>query len=132
MDDKCFFRTDQLVIWQPEGSMTLEKIEKFIDFLNSNSGKRDPHFDRFVDLSKISEIAVSYEQLSNIAFTRKTYSQHKLEKKVKMAFYVNNTILYGMTRMYQNLFDDKYYDIKIFKNLSEAALFLKVDTALLN
>jgi hypothetical protein len=132
MDDKCFFRTDQLVIWQPEGSMTLEKIEKFIDFLNSNSGKRDPHFDRFVDLSKISEIAVSYEQLSNIAFTRKTYSHHKLEKKVKMAFYVNNTILYGMTRMYQNLFDDKYYDIKIFKNLSEAALFLKVDTALLN
>ncbi|MBN2423764.1 MAG: hypothetical protein JXR46_13200 [Calditrichaceae bacterium] len=131
MDDKCFFRTDKLVIWRPEGSMTLEKIEKFIEFLNTNSGKRDPHFDRFVDLSCITEIAVSYEQLSTIAFTRKTYSQQKLDKKIRMVFYVNNSISYGMTRMYQNLFDDKYYDIKIFKNLCEAAAFLEVDASLL-
>jgi len=58
MYKEYFFKTDQLVIWRPSGILDSEKIYEFISFLNKSSEERDPHFDRFIDLSQSSGISV--------------------------------------------------------------------------
>ena len=103
------------------------KIKNFITFLDESSKSRDPHFSRFVDLTKISGLSVNYENLLPIAQTRKKYYVSKFTKMVKMGFYVNNPLTFGMARMYQSLSDEKLMDTKISESLDEIAKFLKCD-----
>ena len=128
MDKKEFyFQTDNLVIWRPEGEITLKKIKDFVYFLDSQNEVRDPHFHRFIDLRGLKSIAVQFEDLSGIADLRKSFANSILKKKVKMGFLVADTLSYGMARMYENLLDNESYDIRISYSLDEICDFLEID-----
>ena len=122
-----YFKNENLVIWQPKDILDSYKIKNFITFLDESSKSRDPHFKRFVDLTKISGLSVNYENLLPIAQTRQKYYVSKFTKKVKMGFFVNNPLTFGMARMYQSLSDEKLMDTKISESLDEIAKFLKCD-----
>ena len=132
MDKEYFFKTDQLVIWRPSGILVSEKIYEFIRFLNKSSEGRDPHFDRFIDLSHSSGISVNYKDLQPVADQRKLYYSTILKQKVKMAVLANNPISFGMARMYQTISDDAHIEINIYDNFEDCSKFLKVDISLIH
>jgi len=127
LKSEYYFKNDNLVIWQPKNILDSYKIKDFIIFLDENSRSRDPHFNRFVDLTKISGLSVNYEILMPIAQTRQKYYVSNFTRKVKMGFYVNNPLTFGMARMYQSLNDEKFMDTKITESLDEIAQFLHCD-----
>ena len=99
----------------------------FINFLDEQSKTRDPHFNRFVDLTKISGLSVNYEILMPIAQTRQKFYVSNFTRKVKMGFYVNNPLTFGMARMYQSISDEKFMETNISESLDEIANFLNCD-----
>jgi hypothetical protein len=127
-----YFKTDDMVIWRPTGILDLKKIHAFINFLNEQISKRDPHYIRFIDLSQISGISINYEEVHSIAAVRKEYASKELRKKVKMAIYVRDALSFGMARMYESILDQYLYEINIFYDLQEVANFLQVDVSLLS
>jgi len=132
MDKEYFFKTDQLVIWRPSGILDTVKIHEFISFVNECSKQGDPHFCRFIDLTQISGISVSYQDLYPIAKQRIEYYDTTLKKKVRMAILVNNPLSYGMARMYEMLSENPYIDVNIYENADEAARFLEVDKSIIS
>jgi len=127
LDSEYYFKNENLVIWQPKNMLDSYKIKDFITFLDESSKSRDPHFSRFVDLTKISGLSVNYENLMPVAQTRQKYYVSNFTRKVKMGFFVNNPLAFGMARMYQSLNDDKYMETLISESLDEIAKFLKCD-----
>lgn len=103
------------------------KVADFIKYLDENSKTRDPHFIRFVDLTKISGISVNYQNLLPIAQARQKYYVNNFTRTVKMGFLVNNPLAFGMARMYQSLGDDKHMEVTISENPDEVSDFLEVD-----
>ena len=131
MEEEYFFKTDQLVIWRPSGTLATEKLVKFIGFVNKNSEQKDPHFSRFVDLSQVSDISFKYEDLYPIATQRKQYYSTNLKQTVRMAILVNKPLAFGMARMYQMLSDDPHFEVHICETAEEASRFLDVDISLI-
>jgi len=127
LDSEYYFKNENLVIWQPKNMLDSNKIKNFITFIDENSRSRDPHFSRFVDLTKISGLNVNYDILMPIALTRQKYYVSNFTRKVKMGFYVNNPLTFGMARMYQSLSDDKHMETLISESLDEISEFLKCD-----
>jgi len=111
--------------------MNSNKIYDFIRYLDKVSEERDPHFNRFIDLSLISGVSVKYDDLSPIAEQRRKYHKSKLKKRVKMAFYVKNPLSRGMARMYQILADETNLEINIYDELDKCADFLDANISLL-
>ena len=132
MGREYFFKTENLVIWRPVGILDRKKIIDFITFLNEKSLERDDEFARFIDLSKISDVTVEYEELYEIASHRKQLAEKKFAYKVKIGFYVTDALSFGMARMYENLLDSMHYEIGIFYSCEEVAEFLQVDVAYLS
>ena len=132
MEKEYFFATDQLAIWRPIGTLNTKKILNFITFLNTYSEKHDPHFSRFIDLTKISGLSVEYKDLYPIAEQRKKYFNAKLKQKVKMVFLANNPVTYGMARMYQALTNNPHLEVQICKHIEEVSHFLEVNVSVIN
>ena len=66
-----------------------------------------------------------------IAKQRNEYADKSLTRMVKMAFYVKDSLSFGMARMYENLMQSTKFDIMIFYSLQEVAAFLQTDISLL-
>jgi hypothetical protein len=132
VEPEYFFKTEDLIIWRPVGMLDNAKVTEFVTFLNEISKKRDPHFSRFIDLSKISGISVNYKNVLPLAQARQSYYVTNFTRKVKMGFLVNNDLTFGMARMYQSLSEDKNMEITISENPEEVATFLEVDRSILD
>ena len=127
-----YFETDQLMIWRPTGMLDIGKIREFITFLEESGHTHDPHFSRFVDLSRISGISVQYRDLYPIAQRRKSYFKTNISRKVKMVFLVSNPLSYGMARMYQTISAEPNLEMHITENREEASRILGLDHPILN
>ena len=132
MSSEYFFKTDNLLIWRPTGSIHIEKIQEFIKFLEGQMAVKNVNFMRFIDLSLIEGISVNYEELYSIAADRRDHAIKKFESIVKLAFHVTNALSFGMARMYENMLDSESYEIGIFYSLKEVSEFLEVDISLLS
>lgn len=129
MDKEYFFKSDQLVIWRPTGTLNTQKIIEFINFLDQYSEDKDPHFSRFVNLCHISGISLSFKDLYPIAKRRNTYYNKNITKNVRMAFLVKNPLTYGMARMYILMTNDPHIEVNIFKTPEEVSNFLELDVS---
>ena len=131
MEKEYYFRTHQLAIWRPSGILDSKKIHEFVIFLNRESERRDPHFNRFIDLCEISGISVNFSELYQISRDRKIFHSLHLRHNVKMVFLVNNSLSFGMARMYQTLYDDPKLKITICEDITEASNLLEVEKEIL-
>ena len=132
MEKEYLFLSDKLVRWRPLGVLNIQKILEFINYVNQSAEERDPHFDRYIDLSKVAGISVMYDDLSPIAKARKAYYSSHISKKLKMAIFANNPLTFGMARMYQMLSDNVNLDTKIFESMEDVARYLQIDKSILD
>lgn len=131
MASEFFFKTDNLLIWRPEGTLDNDKILKYIAFLEAAETERPTPFDRFSDLSRTTGISISYSEVSDYAVRRRSHASSVLDRPARSAFYATNPVSYGMSRMYQNLLDCAKMEVKVSESLAETADWLGVDIALL-
>ena len=132
MANEYFFKTDNLLIWRPTGTIYIEQIQAFVKFVEDYLATHSSDFMRFIDLSLIEGISVNYEELYSIAANRRDHANKKFEGVVKLAFYVINALSFGMARMYENLLDSAAFDIRIYYSIKEVSDFLGVDASLLS
>ena len=132
MNKEYYAESDNLIIWRPTGTLNTTKIREFINFLNRISKDKDPHFSRFIDLSHISGISVSYKDLFPIAKQRNAYYNRNVTRPVKMAFLSKNPLTYGMARMYIMLANDPHIEVNIYKTVEEVSEFLGVDISVIS
>ena len=131
MNQEYHFVNDELLRWRPTGVLNRQKILDFINFVNQSTEKRDPHFDRYIDLSQVTGISVMYDDLAPIAKARKAFYSSHFSKKIKLVFFAHNTLSFGMARMYQILSEDENLDFQIFRSIDEVASYLQIDKRIL-
>jgi len=132
MANEYFFRTENLLIWRPTGTIHVEQVQQFVKYIEDYIATHNSDFMRFIDLSLIKGISVNYEELYSIAAERRYHASKEVGGVVKMAFYVTNALSFGMARMYENLLDSTAYDIRIYYSIKEVSEFLNIDTSLLS
>ena len=126
------FITDQLLIWQPKGILDYTKIIEFVEYIEDVEVKKKEGFKRFIDLSYIEEMAVQYEEISQVAKQRRQHIARLPKKRIKVAFLVNHASKYGMARMYESLIETEKYDVQIFQSVDSVAEWLNVDSKLID
>ena len=131
MTKEYYFKTKDLLIWRPTGNIDINKINDFVKFLEISIQEGHEDFMRFIDLSKIESISVNHEELYSVASGRRQFAAGRMDTMIKLAFYVTNTLSYGMARMYENMLDNSPFDIRIYYTLNEVATFLGVNKSLL-
>ena len=132
MANEYFFKTDNLLIWRPTGTIQISQIQAFVKFVEDYVAAHGSDFIRFIDLSFIEGISVNYEELYSVAAGRRDHANKKFENVVKLAFYVTTALSFGMARMYENLLDSAAFDIRIYYTIKEVSKFLGVDASLLS
>ena len=126
------FITDKLLIWQPKGTLDYPKIIEFVEYIEDVEVKKKESFKRFIDLSYTEELAVQYEEISQVAKQRRQDIAKLPKTRIKMAFLVNHASKYGMARMYESLLETERYDVQIFQTVDDVAKWLMVDLKLID
>jgi len=126
------FITDKLLIWQPKGILDYPKIIEFVEYIEDVEVKKKKSFKRFIDLSYTEELAVQYEEISQVARQRRQDIAKLPKTRIKIAFLVNHAAKYGMARMYESLIETERYDVQIFQSVDSVAKWLNVDSKLID
>jgi hypothetical protein len=123
-----FSATERLLGWQPTGPLNEEKVQELFEFLcdiESHGGEEAP--DKFIDLSQITAIALSFDELRRGVDRRRRPLEQALGRPVKTAFYVNNPVTSGVVRMLHGLLESPDVDLRLFTSKAEAFAWLDAD-----
>ena len=94
------------------------------------SKKRHREFKRFVDFSRLTEVAVRTNHL--FEFARKRAEQFAGITPVKSALFSKDWVGFGIARMYESLMKGTPIDARAFRDRVTAAIWLDVPTEILN
>lgn len=81
-------------------------------------------FRRFVDFSRLSDIAVRTRHVFN--FARKRAEEFAGVEPVRTALFCDNWIGFGMARFYESLMEESPIEARAFSDLAKAAEWLRV------
>ncbi len=87
-------------------------------------------FERFVDLSLLTSVAVRTHHL--FEFARKRAEQYAGTAPVKSAVFTDDWIGFGIAQMYENLMKKTPIDVRAFRDRAQAAEWLGVPAEILN
>ena len=84
-----FFRPDlRLMIFRPRGVLDEKAVDQVVTFLEKEEEQADQCFNRFVDLSKLDSIQLSFDYLVRVSLHRRLSSMKRAP--VKSAFFVTS------------------------------------------
>jgi hypothetical protein len=117
-----------LIAWQPEGVLDDRLLDQIGEWLCSIE-RTSPPFDRFVDLSRLTEVAVRTNHVFD--FARKRTDQLAGAQPMKSAMYTEDWVGFGIARMYESLMEGSPIDARAFRDRAKAAIWLNVPTEIL-
>ena len=118
-----------LVAWQPQGVLDDRLLDEIGEWL-CNIEKASPPSKRFVDLSRLTEVAVRTNHL--FEFARKRAEQFAGVTPVKSALFSEDWVGFGIARMYESLMKETPIDARAFRDRAKAADWLGVPAEILN
>ena len=117
-----------IVIFKARGAFTAEILFNCLKEVISSAGFQ-PGFNHLVDLREVT------------SFPATTADMHKrveldldIEKqlgKCKIALVTSNELVFGMSRMYEMLMDNAIPEVRSFRNINEAILWMGIEKELL-
>lgn len=125
-----FHAGHRLVTWHPHGILDDALLDEIAYFTQTLEHLAEAPFDRYTDLSGLSEISLKIGHVFDIAEERK--SAHAGLPPVKSAFYCDKFVGFGIARMYEALMEGSTIDARAFRVRSAAATFLGVPLHILN
>jgi hypothetical protein len=117
-----------LIAWQPEGILDDRLLDQIGDWLCSIE-RTSPPFDRYIDLSRLTEIAVRTNHVFD--FARKRAEQLAGAPPMKSALYTEDWVGFGISRMYESLMEGTPIDARAFRDRAKAAIWLEVPAQIL-
>jgi len=126
--DLRHYPTHNLVSWRPEGVLDDSLVDKIGEWL-CHMERTAPPFDRYIDLSRVTDVAVRTDHLFDFARTRT--QQIAGAAPMKSAVFCEDWVCFGIARMYENLMEGAPIDVRAFQNRASAAAWLGVPAEIL-
>ena len=117
-----------LIAWQPQGVLDDRLLDEIGEWLCAIE-KASPPEKRFVDFSRLTEVAVRTNHL--FEFARKRAEQFAGVTPVKSALFSEDWVGFGIARMYESLMKGTPIDARAFRDRAKAANWLDVPAEIL-
>jgi hypothetical protein len=114
----------RLVTWHPHGVLDDALLDEIAYFTQTLEQLSDAPFDRFTDLSGLSEIHLKIGHVFEVAEERKL--AHAGLPPVKSALCCDKVVGFGMARMYETLMEGSSINVRTFRDPVVAAAWLGV------
>ena len=115
-----------LVAWRPEGVLDDQLLDQAVDWL-IDIERDTPPFKRFLDFSRLKEIALQTTHIFEIA--RKRAEEFRGTEPVRAALFCDEWIGFGIARFYETLMERTLIQAKAFRDRADAAEWLQVPLA---
>ena len=120
----CFHPDLKLETWYPDGALDGAMANFIVNFIGFDERIIDEPFNRFADLSRLKAIHLDLLELDDLAMKR--YEACKDLQPAKTAFVATTISTYAVARMFAILMEPSPIDVRVFRNLDEAAYWLGV------
>jgi hypothetical protein len=121
----CYYPKLRLLTWHPPGVLDERLSEKLIEFIESEEYLQEAPFDRYVDLSGLAGIQITFEHILKTARRRIPTRQ-----PVKTAIYGNNAVNLAVAQTYERLMEDAVMiTVRAFGEREACADWLEVPVA---
>jgi hypothetical protein len=117
-----------LIIWQPQGVLDDRQLDEICEWVCTFEEASAP-FKRFIDFSRLTEVAVRTNHL--FEFARKRAEQFAGITPVKSALFSKDWVGFGIARMYESLMRGTPIDARAFRDRVTAAIWLDVPAEIL-
>jgi hypothetical protein len=114
----------KLETWYPEGIMDGAMADRMVNFIGFEERIIDEPFNRFADLSGLKAIHLDLLELGDLAAKR--CGAYKDPHPVKTAFVATTASTYAVAQMFAILMEPSPIDVRVFRNVEEAAYWLGV------
>jgi hypothetical protein len=112
----------KLTTWHPRGILDEALAEKIVAFIEWEEYIQDAPFDRYTDLSGITEVRTTVEHVIETARRRRF-----VREPVKSAFFADNPGTLEVAQMYERLMKDAIMiQVRVFSDREAAAGWLGV------
>ena len=111
----------KLLTWFPRGVLNEVFADQMVAFIEMEENIQEAPFDRYTDLSGLTEIRIGIDHIIHTARRRRTVKQ-----PVKMALFADNPMSFGIAHSYELLMYDAMIEVRAFKQRAAAARWLEV------
>jgi hypothetical protein len=126
--DLRHYPAHNLVAWQPQGVMDDRLLDEIGEWVCHIEKVLAP-FHRFVDLSRLTEVAVRTNHV--FKFARQRAEQYAGVGPVKSALFGENWVAFGVAQLYESLMKGTPIDARAFHDRAKAAVWLGVPAEIL-
>lgn len=116
----------RLITWFPRGVLNAAFADQILEFAQMEERIQDTPFDRYTDLSGLTDIRLKLDHVFQIARRRRTVRQ-----PVKSAFVADKPISFVLAQMYEHLMEHAVIDVRAFRHRKLAAEWLEVPAGIL-
>ncbi len=117
-----------LVAWQPQGVLGDQLLDEIAEWL-CHIEKASAPFNRFVDFSRLTEVAVRTRHV--FEFARKRAEQFAGATPVKSALFSEDWVGFGIALLYESLMKETPIVARAFRDRATAAVWLGVPVEIL-
>jgi hypothetical protein len=117
-----------LVTWQPHGVLDDRLLDEIGEWL-CHIEKAATAFDRFIDFSRLTQIAVRTNHIFD--FARRRAEEFTGARPVKSAFFSEDWVGFGIARMYETLMNGTAIDARAFRDRATVAVWLDLPVEVL-
>ena len=117
-----------LVVWQPQGVLDDQLLDQVGEWL-CHIEKASVPFKRFVDFSRLTEVAIRTRHV--FEFARKRAEQFAGVTMVKSALFSEDWVGFGVARLYESLMKETSIEARAFRDRVTAAIWLDVPAEIL-
>jgi len=111
----------RLLTWFPRGVLNEAFADQVIEFFEMEERIQDAPFDRYTDLSGLTQLRIGIDHIIHTARRRRNVKQ-----PVKMALFADNPMSFGVAHSYELLMYDAMIEVRAFKMRTAAAEWLEV------
>ena len=126
--DLRHYPAHNLVAWQPQGVLDDRLLDEIGEWLCHIEKVLVP-FKRFVDFSRLTEVAVRTNHV--FKFARQRAEQYAGATSVKSALFSEDWVGYGVAQLYESLMRETQVEARAFRDRAKAAIWLDVSAEIL-
>jgi hypothetical protein len=111
----------RLLTWFPRGVLNEAFADQVIAFIEIEESIQEAPFDRYTDLSGLTQIRIGIDHIIHTARRRRSVRQ-----PVKTALFADNPMSFSVAHSYELLMYDAMIEVRAFKERKSAATWLEV------
>ncbi len=121
-----YFPEFQLLAWHPRGILNDAFADQIVEFVETEELIQDAPFDRFTDLSGLTDIRLKVNHFFEIGRRRRVVHQ-----PAKSAFFAEKPASFFIAQMYEMIMDKAMIEVRAFRERTAAAEWLEVPVKIL-